>query len=108
MSINKRIATICGLSNRAQIKARLVTPKKAKVNFIEISFANQYIGRADMWRVKESLHNTCVYTNQTLMQENFHMKVYIFFCILCIVHSPHFIIEIELYVYIIAIHYDTS
>ncbi len=38
-----------------------VAPEAVAVDFVEISFKDQYISRADMWRFKMALVGQCVY-----------------------------------------------
>jgi hypothetical protein len=36
------------------------------VDYIEVVFKDQYIGRADMWRLKMSIINTCVWIGKKI------------------------------------------
>lgn len=45
---------------------RIISGEDANVDFIEISFKDQYIGRSDMWRLKLSLQNTCAYAGKKI------------------------------------------
>ncbi len=42
----------------------IVSPESACIEFVELSFKDQSISRSDMWRLKLSLQNICVYTGK--------------------------------------------
>ncbi|KYR02324.1 DEP domain containing protein [Tieghemostelium lacteum] len=66
ISIAKYIAQVFDFSNRREVIVNIIPEKKAHIDFIELSFKDQYIGRSDMWRLKLSLQNECVYVFKKL------------------------------------------
>lgn len=43
-----------------------VDPNQYSADFVEITFQDQYLGRADMWRIGTSLRGQCVYVGQEI------------------------------------------
>lgn len=37
------------------------------LDYVELSFKEQYLGRSDMWRLQQSLHRTCVYAEKKIL-----------------------------------------
>ena len=65
ISIARRMATVLGLEKGAQVQVSRVNRSKSQANHIEIAFRDQYLARADMWRlIVSELANTCVYRGQ--------------------------------------------
>lgn len=44
----------------------VVKRESVTVEFVELSFKDQFISRSDMWRLKQHLVNSCVYLNKTI------------------------------------------
>ena len=44
----------------------VVNPESVALDSIELTFKDQYMGRSEMWRLKNSLLNTCVYLNKKI------------------------------------------
>lgn len=44
----------------------IVSPENVALDSIELTFKDQYMGRSEMWRLKNSLLNTCVYLNKKI------------------------------------------
>eukprot|EP01113_Clastostelium_recurvatum_P024750 TRINITY_DN2956_c0_g3_i1.p1 TRINITY_DN2956_c0_g3~~TRINITY_DN2956_c0_g3_i1.p1 ORF type:complete len:1621 (+),score=302.44 TRINITY_DN2956_c0_g3_i1:34-4896(+) len=66
VSISQYIASVFDFVARRDVYAHIIPPEKAAVDFVEVSFKDQYIGRSDMWRLKLNMQNTCVYLLQKL------------------------------------------
>eukprot|EP01133_Synstelium_polycarpum_P004114 gene4114-4804_t len=62
----KYIAGIFDFGSRIEVVATIVAPKDAVVDYVEVTFINQYIGRSDMWRLKLSLQQECLYVLKKL------------------------------------------
>lgn len=75
ISILNTIADEFSLPNRTMVHVEVASAKTAALDFLELSFRNQYIGRADMWRIKDCLEDTCVYRNNILNVEGMQMKI---------------------------------
>eukprot|EP00808_Paulinella_micropora_P026926 g54287.t1 len=77
LSILDTIAEIFGLTARMELHVRVVQPQTISVEFLEVSFQNQFMGRSDMWRIKKLLVNKLLYTGQvtTLADEMVRVRV---------------------------------
>jgi len=87
VSVKKGIAELFGFQNKQSVEATVIDPDTAAaehgLDFVEISFRDQFISRSDMWRLELSLTSTCLYTQKLL---NFS---------LIRVHTPTFHSEIN-------------
>lgn len=45
---------------------RIVNAESVALDSVEITFKDQYMGRSEMWRLKEHLLNSCVYLNKKI------------------------------------------
>lgn len=66
ISLLSTIAAAFDLPARSAVVVKLISPEKAEVEFLEIAFKDQYLGRSDMWRLKSSLCNSCTFTGKLL------------------------------------------
>ncbi|XP_050310253.1 GATOR complex protein Iml1 isoform X3 [Anthonomus grandis grandis] len=66
VSVEQSVAQAFGLKNYKNVTVRLVDPKDVALDSIEVTFKDQYMGRSEMWRFKNSLVNSCVYINKKL------------------------------------------
>nr|CAI5831302.1 unnamed protein product [Callosobruchus analis] len=66
ISVEQSIATAFGLQTYKNVTIRLVNPADVALDSIELTFKDQYMGRSEMWRLKNSLVNSCVYMNKKL------------------------------------------
>ncbi|KAI4460798.1 dep domain containing protein 5 [Holotrichia oblita] len=66
ISIEQSIAAAFGLRNYKDISMQIVNPADVALDSIELTFKDQYMGRSEMWRLKNSLINTCVYMNKKI------------------------------------------
>lgn len=66
LSINRHMAGLCGLMSRTQVVLARVPRARHTLTHAELYFKDQYIGRADMWRLCESMVDSCVYVGQTI------------------------------------------
>jgi hypothetical protein len=66
VSVTKAVAVSFEFTARREIIVEKVSEENAAIEFVEISFKDQYIGRSDMWRLKLSLCNTCAYIGKSL------------------------------------------
>lgn len=64
LSIAKNIANIFHLHNRCEVILSKVSRLEHTISHIELYFRDQYVGRADMWRLLTLLEDTCVYVGQ--------------------------------------------
>lgn len=66
ISVEQSIASAFGLQTYKNVIVKLVNPSTVALDSIELTFKDQYMGRSEMWRLKNSLVNTCVYINKKL------------------------------------------
>ncbi|WFD21319.1 vacuolar membrane-associated protein iml1 [Malassezia caprae] len=66
LSIHRHIAGLCGLMSRTQVVLARTSRARHTLTHVELYFKDQYIGRADMWRLCESMVDACVYVGQTV------------------------------------------
>ncbi|PWN18847.1 hypothetical protein BCV69DRAFT_284821 [Microstroma glucosiphilum] len=64
LSVSKNIATRYGFNNRSEVILSRVARSSRTISHVELFFRDQYVGRADMWRLTASLEDTCVYFGQ--------------------------------------------
>ncbi|PRP86654.1 hypothetical protein PROFUN_05133 [Planoprotostelium fungivorum] len=66
ISLSSSIAAAFDLTARTAVTVKLIIPERAEVEFVEIGFKDQYLGRSDMWRIKMSLCNSCAFTGKQI------------------------------------------
>lgn len=67
ISLSKTVASIYGFSNRQEVVLSKEPISDSIVSHVELYFRDQYIGRADMWRLVILLEDTCVYLGQKVV-----------------------------------------
>lgn len=55
ISIEQSIATAFNLRTYADVCMSIVNPDEVALDSVELTFKDQYLGRSDMWRLKNSL-----------------------------------------------------
>ena len=48
------------------VRVLVVDPQTAALDSLELTFKDQYLGRSDMWRLKNSLIGSCVYNGKKI------------------------------------------
>ncbi|XP_063239930.1 GATOR complex protein Iml1 isoform X2 [Bacillus rossius redtenbacheri] len=66
ISVEQSIATTFQLRTYADVCMNIVSPADVSLDSVELTFKDQYMGRSEMWRLKNSLANTCVYLNKKI------------------------------------------
>jgi len=67
ISVESSIALTFNLRNYGDVIMRVITDVSTVVlDSIEITFKDAYMGRSEMWRLKQYLTNTCVYINKKI------------------------------------------
>ncbi|XP_044001787.1 GATOR complex protein Iml1 isoform X3 [Aphidius gifuensis] len=66
ISVENNIATMFQLRTFTDVFMNTVDPDSVALDSIELTFKDQYMGRSEMWRLKNSLVNMCVYTNKKI------------------------------------------
>ncbi|KAG5888099.1 hypothetical protein JTB14_021899 [Gonioctena quinquepunctata] len=66
ISVEQSIVTAFGLQSFKNVIVHIVNPADVALDSIELTFKDQYMGRSEMWRLKNSLVNTCAYMNKKL------------------------------------------
>ncbi|KAG8690626.1 vacuolar membrane-associated protein iml1, partial [Ceratobasidium sp. 423] len=64
ITIARPIANFFGFKNHSDILLTKIDRSTVIVDYVEIEFKDQYLGRCDMWRLSNSLKNSCVYVGQ--------------------------------------------
>lgn len=64
LSMSRNIANVFGLHNRCEVILSKVPLAEHVISHIELYFRDQYLGRADQWRLNGLLEDTCVYVGQ--------------------------------------------
>lgn len=81
ISIEQSIVSMFQLQIFVSVRVSVVDPQSAALDSLELTFKDQYLGRSDMWRLKNSLIGSCVYTGKKL--EFCHKSVR---CQVCVVN----------------------
>ena len=67
VSVESSIAQTFNLKNYGDVYMRIIQdPTSVALDSVEITFKDQYMGRSEMWRLKQFLTNTCVYINKKI------------------------------------------
>ncbi|XP_074029674.1 GATOR complex protein Iml1 isoform X2 [Leptinotarsa decemlineata] len=66
ISVEQSIVTAFGLQTFKNVIVNIVNPADVALDSIELTFKDQYMGRSEMWRLKNSLVNTCAYMNKKI------------------------------------------
>jgi hypothetical protein len=75
ISICQNIATLFELVARNDVTVRKIETDSYLASHIEISFRDQYVGRSDMWQVKNDIMNTSVYSSKKITSLGFRGSV---------------------------------
>ncbi|XP_034240343.1 GATOR complex protein Iml1 isoform X2 [Thrips palmi] len=66
ISVESSIAIAFQLRKYVDVCMRIVEPETVGLDSVELTFKDQYMGRSEMWRLKNSLINTCIYLNKKI------------------------------------------
>ncbi|XP_016922139.1 GATOR complex protein Iml1 isoform X5 [Apis cerana] len=66
ISVENNVATMFQLRTFTDVYMNVVNPDDVALDSVELTFKDQYLGRSEMWRLKNSLVNTCVYMNKKI------------------------------------------
>lgn len=66
ISVESNIAAAFNLRNYRDVIMRIVSAESVALDSVEITFKDQYMGRSEMWRLKEHLLNSCVFLNKKI------------------------------------------
>lgn len=64
ISVEQSVASAFNLRCFSDVYLRVVDKKTVSLDSVEITFKEQYIGRSEMWKLKQYLANSCVYVNK--------------------------------------------
>lgn len=70
LSISRNIASVFGLYNRCEVVLSKAPLAEHAISHVELYFRDQYVGRADMWRLSTLLEDSCVYVGQKVTLAN--------------------------------------
>lgn len=60
------MANLFQLRAYSDVTVIVISPESVILNSVELTFRDQYLGRSEMWRLKNSMINTCVYNNKKM------------------------------------------
>ncbi|DAZ98946.1 TPA: LOW QUALITY PROTEIN: hypothetical protein N0F65_001385 [Lagenidium giganteum] len=66
ISVLKDVAALFGLEAFLNVTVQKVDPRDVTVDFVEITFKDQFLSRADIWRYKVAMFGKCVYVGKTV------------------------------------------
>ncbi|CAD6888971.1 unnamed protein product [Tilletia laevis] len=66
ISVHDSIAAAFGLKALGKVTIRKVSSHTRTLDHIELTFRDQYVGRAEMWRLAMSLEDRCLYVGQKI------------------------------------------
>ncbi|XP_052750555.1 GATOR complex protein Iml1 isoform X5 [Galleria mellonella] len=66
ISVEHSIATTFQLRTFADVYVNIVNVADVALDSVELTFKDLYMGRSEMWRLKNHLVNTCVYLNKKI------------------------------------------
>ncbi|XP_034840644.1 GATOR complex protein Iml1 isoform X4 [Maniola hyperantus] len=66
ISVEQSIATTFQLRTFADVYVNIVNVADVALDSVELTFKDQYLGRSEMWRLKNHLVSTCVYLNKKI------------------------------------------
>ncbi|KAK3608532.1 hypothetical protein CHS0354_010391 [Potamilus streckersoni] len=66
ISIEQSIATAFKFQSFKDVIVNKVDPKSVALDLVELLFKDQYFSRSDMWRMGNSMKNSCVYLNKII------------------------------------------
>ncbi|CAH2074269.1 unnamed protein product, partial [Iphiclides podalirius] len=66
ISVEQSIATTFQLRTFAYVYVNIVNVADVALDSVELTFKDQYLGRSEMWRLKNHLVSTCVYLNKKI------------------------------------------
>lgn len=61
VSVEQSIATAFQLRTYADVIMNIVNPEDVALDSVELTFKDQYMGRSEMWRLKNSLVRVLIY-----------------------------------------------
>lgn len=50
----------------SDVTVNIVSTESVVLDSVELTFRDQYLGRSEMWRLKTSMIDTCVYNNKKM------------------------------------------
>lgn len=75
VTIGTAAAQALGISGMTNVVIRKVTMQDVTIGLTQLKIKNQYIGRSDMWRLTNSLMDTCVYVGKTIQFAGIRVQV---------------------------------
>ncbi|XP_073836084.1 GATOR complex protein Iml1 isoform X5 [Musca autumnalis] len=78
ISIESGVAAQFKLRTFTDVVMRVVDVADVALDSIEITFKDQYMGRSEMWRLKQYLTNTCVYVNKKIDYNDMQIRCQVY------------------------------
>jgi hypothetical protein len=67
ISVDKTVAQSFDLPPRSDVLVRKIDAESVTADYVELMFRDQYIGRADMWRLKNFVNQTTVFVGKKIL-----------------------------------------
>ncbi|KAK8788496.1 hypothetical protein V5799_021714 [Amblyomma americanum] len=76
ISVEQSLASAFQLRLYADVIVNRVDPRDVALDSVELVFKDHYLARSDMWRWKQAMINTCVYTKKFVKIHSSMLQVY--------------------------------
>ncbi|XP_037282143.2 GATOR complex protein Iml1 isoform X4 [Rhipicephalus microplus] len=76
ISVEQSLANAFQLRVYADVIVNKVDPRDVALDSVELVFKDHYLARSDMWRWKQAMINTCVYTKKLIKIHSSMLQVY--------------------------------
>lgn len=67
ISLHSNVASVFAIQSRTDVQVKKADPSEVSADYVELSFKDQYLGRGDMFRLRNHLQNTCVFIGKKIM-----------------------------------------
>eukprot|EP00117_Sycon_ciliatum_P040019 scpid10260/ scgid29477/ DEP domain-containing protein 5 len=75
ISVQENVAKQFQLRAHRDVQVRKMAPQDVEVNLVELVLKDQYVGRSDMYRMKQSLIGSCAYVGKKLNYSGMRISV---------------------------------
>eukprot|EP00118_Oscarella_pearsei_P017676 m.177287 g.177287 ORF g.177287 m.177287 type:complete len:1395 (+) comp39158_c2_seq36:44-4228(+) len=66
ISVSNNVASVFQLKSHREVRVRIVEPVDVTLELVELGLKDQFVSQGDMWRLKNTLVNKCVYVNKKI------------------------------------------
>eukprot|EP01135_Chromosphaera_perkinsii_P006339 Nk52_evm68s485 gene=Nk52_evmTU68s485 len=75
LSINRNLAEVFKIPNRCDCVVNVVHPETVKIELLELYVKDQNVSGSDMWRFKQQITDTCVYSQKKIFFSGARIQV---------------------------------